>query len=81
LKQLSATNSIKSFANIYSSTDDTACGSKQQQQQQQQVVTEMTGKGRIAAATYQINLYTRDFTMGSGMTLNFFFPMEIQAST
>jgi len=53
LKQLSATNSVKSFANIYSSTDDTACGSKQQQQQQQQqVVTEMTGKGRIAAATY-----------------------------
>ena len=32
-----------------------------QSKQQQQVVTEMTGKGRIAAATYQIHLpYTVD---------------------
>ena len=64
--QLSATNSVNSFANIYSSTDGTACASKQQ------VVTEMTGKCRIAAAIDQINwpyaghfIY---FTMGWGCT-------------
>ena len=62
--QLTATNSVNSFANIYSSTDGTACASKQQ------VVTEMTGKGRIAPAIDQINwpyaghfIY---FTMGRG---------------
>jgi len=77
--QLSATNSVNSFANIYSSTDDTAWASKQQ------VATEITGKGRITAATYQINLpyagHFIYFTMGWAMPLNFFFLVEIQAST
>jgi len=45
----------------------------------------MTGKGCIAAATYLITLaydgHFIYFTLGWGMTLNFFFPLEIQAST